>query len=198
MRVCKANRCLRKHRRLGYCDKHSQQIMKHGRLTPNLERKKYMMSDIEFAQWIEDVSVRTENGCLEIPRKYRDKKGYGYVAHQSKHVFTHRFLKEQRHGECPDGMESCHSCNNKSCQNVNHIRWDTRRSNLLDRTKAGANPYEKLDQQKVTSIRNMHRLGSKQRDIASHFGVSPATIYLVVNRKTWKHVPDSSKVVRGG
>ena len=48
----------------------------------------------------------------------------------------------------------------------------------------------RLDPAKVGAIRTCYRAGRSIRAIGRDFGVNPSTIYLVLKRRIWKHVPD--------
>lgn len=91
---------------------------------------------------------------------------------------------------------------NKRC--VNHKNWnrqDNRVSNLewvthaensqhsIHLFKRGDDHYNaKLTAEDVMQIRIRHRFGECSLEIAKDFQMHPFNIYLIINRKTWKHV----------
>lgn len=46
----------------------------------------------------------------------------------------------------------------------------------------------KLTEQDVRVIRELYRMGLRQREIGRHFPVSYVTIFHVVHNKSWRHV----------
>jgi len=53
-----------------------------------------------------------------------------------------------------------------------------------------SHPNAVLDDDKVRKIRALAAAGSKQSAIAAQFGVTQASVSLIVRRRTWRHVPD--------
>jgi hypothetical protein len=52
-------------------------------------------------------------------------------------VRVHRLVLETFVGPCPDGMEACHANGDPADNRLVNLRWDTRRSNNLDRVRHG-------------------------------------------------------------
>lgn len=52
-------------------------------------------------------------------------------------VFVHRLVLETFVGPCPDGMECCHNDGVRTNNHVSNLRWDTRKSNRMDRIEHG-------------------------------------------------------------
>lgn len=53
---------------------------------------------------------------------------------------------------------------------------------------------EKCDNSKLTAgdvieIRRAYRNGETQRSIGKRYGISQVTVFKIVNRRTWPHVP---------
>lgn len=85
----------------------------------------------------------------------------------------------------------------KTDNRVENLEWCTPRQNtwhairtgLHDDQKGAGNYASKLTDEKVRAIRAAHtRKYGAGRALARQFGVSPATISLVVNRKLWSHI----------
>jgi hypothetical protein len=64
------------------------------------------------------------------------EKGYGRINHRvdgrivSK--YAHRLAWEAVHGPIPDGMIVMHTCDNRPCINVEHLRLGTQSENMQD------------------------------------------------------------------
>lgn len=117
------------------------------------------------------------------------KSGYGYLNHKRKFFYAHKFSKEYSLGRTINpGYECCHSCYNKLCVNPDHIREDTRKSNIIDNVLTGSHNTVKLSVEDVKSIRNMAKLGRSDKEIAQDFNVSRRNINDIRNYQSWKFV----------
>ena len=87
-----------------------------------------------------------EKGCwVWVGTKYPN--GYGRFGVFGKNVYAHRFAFEIFNlveGEMPKGLFVCHSCDNPSCVNPEHLWLGTARDNALDREKKGRGGGRKL------------------------------------------------------
>lgn len=122
--------------------------------------------------------------------------------------YAHRISWMVRNGDYfPDGKESCHSCNTRSCCNPMHIRPGTHQENIDDRRLFGK-PYSlrgervanaKLTDDAVQRLWRLHVIGRKsQREIAALLGVSQVAVNHVLNGKTWKHVKIPAFMIEQG
>lgn len=78
-------------------------------------------------------------------------------------------------------------CHNKACVNPIHLREATRSENTLDKHLDGT-MNTTLTAQKVLEIRASNK---SQNDLAIQYGVKRDTISKIVNRITWKHLPEA-------
>lgn len=94
----------------------------------------------------------------------------------------------------PDGMWALHNDGNPANNNISNLRWDTARANSMDRFRHGTASIgskcwnAKLDENKVSSIRELHESGVNRNDIATQFGISKDYVNVIVRRKTWNHL----------
>jgi hypothetical protein len=109
--------------------------------------------------------------------------------------YVHRIILESFIGPCPLGMEACHGDGDVNNNRLSNLRWDTRSSNARDKVRHGTHNrgerhnLAKLTAESVRQIRIKYAAGkSTQQDIADEYGVSVASISLLINRKTWRYL----------
>lgn len=96
-------------------------------------------------------------------------------------------------GLCPEGMEACHGPDFRPINNrLNNLRWDTDRNNQMDRIKSKTdnrgerNGQSKITKNDVIEIKQLHSTNNyTEEQLSNMFGVSKATIYDIVNGRTW-------------
>ena len=135
--------------------------------------------------------VNPQSGCWEWSTTV-DKLGYAHIWVKTKDMLAHRFSYLIHKGD-PAGMCVCHSCDNPSCVNPDHLWLGTRADNNRDkklkgraRGKSGStNGYSKLIEADVLAIRasTLHK-----KELAKRYNVSLAHIYKIQNREGWKHI----------
>lgn len=108
-------------------------------------------------------------------------------------VFAHRAAYDILKGSVPANMCVCHTCDNPSCCNPDHLFLGTHADNRADqkakgRTMVGSKHHgSKLTEADVKKIRSLHGQ-YPHTEIAKQYGVSDRTINVIVSRKRWKHV----------
>lgn len=133
--------------------------------------------------------------CVEW-KKACDSDGYGMRSWHGKSVRAHRVAWMVMNGPIPDGLHVLHSCDNRRCVNVDHLRLGTHQENMRDRaarwrSRGGSlpgesNPNSKLTPRHVKSIRALATKGVSQREIARSYGVSQMTISKILRGETWR------------
>lgn len=126
---------------------------------------------------------------------YKDKDGYGRFRVDGQWVGAHRFVFEMKCGRIPAGMCVCHSCDNPSCVNPEHLWLGTHEDNLRDMAEKGrarcpghkgeSNGRAKLTEEDVRGIR---QLKEPVPLIAKCFGVSEGQIYRIRSGQHWAHI----------
>jgi hypothetical protein len=118
----------------------------------------------------------------------KDKDGYGFFRDKGKNLKAHRVSLAMRLMRPLRGL-ALHSCDNPSCVNPDHLREGNNSMNQIDAVNRGRRTSQKLTADDVTRIREAHLFGASARDLSQAYGVDSASIYSIVNREKWRHVP---------
>ncbi len=137
--------------------------------------------------------VEKVGACWAIPNQ---RNGYSTLqGDDGKTVQAHRASLRLHGVDVPDELPVLHSCDNKWCVNPEHLRVGTHKENVQEAVERGLHPIgarngqAKLNGAKVGEIRSRYAVGDvSQKALAAKYGVSKHTVYMLVNRKTWKHV----------
>lgn len=138
---------------------------------------------------------KNENGCWNwIGGKF--SSGYGAFSIGGKNKLAHRISYLMNTGTITNNMSVCHSCDNPSCVNPEHLWLGTAMDNVQDKIKKGrSNPpagerqwLSKLTGVKIIEIRKKYQSGKfTQKILGDIYGVGQSNISYVIN-KTWKHL----------
>lgn len=168
--------------------------MKKGSKNPNYPKNRKPKQTIPIAErfWAK-VDKRGPDECWNWTAGKSD--GYGSIYGNGTRVRTHRLSYELHFGQIPRGLFVCHSCDNRSCVNPNHLWLGTNADNMADKARKGRgtigvkNPGAKIDEATVLKISAAYRgqIGDITR-IASEFGVGYFTVFNVVHKKKWRHL----------
>lgn len=132
----------------------------------------------------------TETNCWEWTGLI-NKGGYGITHFDGGGRLAHRVSYMIYVGEIPDGLDVCHSCDNRKCINPEHLFAGTRLENMQDAVSKGRQargnklPQTKLTEDAVVEMRTMRESGAKYIDLADKFGVSFSAIAAVITKRTW-------------
>jgi len=143
------------------------------------------------------------NGCWEWQGKLNNC-GYGCLAKiidgNKIEIRAHRLSFEIFKGEIPEGMLVCHTCDNPSCCNPDHLWLGTPQDNTQDMLKKNrgrhrlltsnrrANAAGKLTESQVIEMRELYKNGWSQREIREKFKISQSQVSGILTYKFWKHV----------
>lgn len=135
--------------------------------------------------------------------------GYGIFTRPSgtgpKAVKAHRFSWELVFGPVPAGLFVLHHCDVRNCVRPDHLFLGTIADNNADMRAKGRARYvappprpdyrgEKIPSHRVTeaevpAIRELYAQGESMRRIGVRFGIAQPTVFKIVHRQTWTHVP---------
>jgi hypothetical protein len=131
-------------------------------------------------------------------------KGYGqFHTTKSEVVYNttlaHRFSYWLANGDFDKYLYVCHTCDNPSCVNPNHLFLGTNADNMNDMYSKGRGNVEqktvrgeehgraKLTWEQVREIRQKHSEGGiSQRELGRQYGVDNKAIQAIIQNRTWK------------
>jgi hypothetical protein len=127
-------------------------------------------------------------------------KGYGQfqmgTARQSQMRLAHRISYQLYVDRIPEGIQVCHTCDNRRCVNPEHLFLGTQKDNIQDAMSKGRmilpepkkgelNNANKLTVDQVKLIRES---ADSQRAVARQFGISQRQVGNILHRRQWSHV----------
>lgn len=125
-----------------------------------------------------------------------DKDKYGVIRTKLSHVKAHRVSYELFKGLIPEGLLVCHTCDNPSCVNPNHLFLGTYKDNTQDMIKKGRkfnnkgelSSLSKLTEKQILDIRSRKKYRGLQTDLSKEFNVSFQQISKIIKNQRWKHI----------
>jgi len=124
----------------------------------------------------------------------KDLDGYGFIKQKDGvQLRAHRVSYELHHGLVPPRLYVCHSCDNPSCVNPDHLFAGTPKDNAEDKARKGRsarligslNPMARLAVVDVCAIRSD---GRHREIIAAEYGVSVSHVRDIKTGRRWGHL----------
>lgn len=139
--------------------------------------------------------VKKSEGCWEWLGYKRN--GYGQFWMNGKHYQAHRAAYEFATGSIPSGMCVCHTCDNPSCVNPDHLFIGTHQDNMADRDSKGRLNIQKgsdnsnakltdVDTHNIRSILQHIKRRGISAELAEIYGVNRSAISRVKLNRTYK------------
>lgn len=140
-RTCSIDGCDKPVKNRGWCSMHYARWRTHG---DPMKTKKFFDPDAAI-----QARTRVEGDCTVYTTSH-DHKGYAYIKVQGVLRKVHRYAWERDRGPIPEGAQVDHTCYNKACYNVDHLRLANTAENVRNLNGAKRN-------NKSTGIRNVYR-----------------------------------------
>lgn len=156
-----------------------------------------MISKSAEERFLQNISVNSSNGCWEWTAG-REKTGYGFFTVRSRKFRAHRFSYEMHKGEIPEGLLVCHSCDNPSCVNPDHLWVGTQKDNMEDKVRKGRSSFGELNgaakysAHQVRFIRRTISIYGRKyglnKKLGSRLNIKPCYIGEIARGLVWKKV----------
>jgi hypothetical protein len=126
----------------------------------------------------------------------KNRRGYGKFQLGYKTLVASRYSYEIYKGAIKEGMLICHTCDNPSCVNPEHLWQGTGSDNIKDSFnkcrskgfKGETNSQAKLTEKNVLEIRELFKNNHKVKDIACNYNITKNYCRAICMRTTWKHI----------
>ena len=198
MNICSIEGCGKKVHAAGLCKSHDRRKKLYGDPLIEKQRQYHGLTTAQrFLMRIEKV----ESGCWHWTGSIIEKTGYGQFRMDGRPMVASRASWIIFKGEIPKDDSAhgtqhvLHSCDNPKCVNPDHLFLGNNQKNVDDKLQKGRHRYgisigksntnSKLDEAKVRYIRESSKT---QQELAEEFGMSQASIWAVIARRTWKHI----------
>jgi len=149
----------------------------------------------EKLKFYRKISNPDSNGCMNwLGAKTRN--GYGTLTWNKKPMtLAHRLSYKLHKGSIPENMCVCHTCDNPSCVNPDHLWIGTIAENNQDMVnkdrqhlKKGMRLSSKLTELQIKDIRNKILQGITMVELSKVYGVSDRTINNINSGKLWPSI----------
>jgi len=117
--------------------------------------------------------------------------GYGAFSLNGKAIHAHRAAFILFHGKEPNGMDVCHTCDNRACVNPDHLFLGTRQENMADcitKGRASRRKGKHLLESQVQEIRRLVLSGERIAKVSRATGVAHPIISNIMKGKSYGRI----------
>lgn len=123
----------------------------------------------------------------------KDRAGRGIFPVRGTHHLAYRLSFIFERGPIPEDLMVCHHCDNPGCVNPDHLFVGTHQENMDDKVRKGRQSRPrgdkcgkaKLNWNLVFAMRQSHRQGARQKDLADRYGISQKQVSIIISEKQW-------------
>jgi hypothetical protein len=141
------------------------------------------------------------SGCIEWTGA--TTRGYGRFSigprKGGRMWMAHKWLYEQVHGPVEEGIDVCHTCDNRRCVNIDHLFAGTRKENMEDavrkgrtshvvRVKGETHPLSKLTDAQAKEVRALRLGGASLGFVARLYGISVQQVCRIALNQSRKEI----------
>jgi hypothetical protein len=150
----------------------------------NRNKDPFHLDPVSRCKFLLTRTKTNEKGCL-IWLGSKNKQGYGSAIVSGKVRRVHRVIYEYLVCDVPENMDVCHSCDNPSCINPEHLFLGTVSDNMQDMLRKGRAKFwgkVPLDPLLKEEVRKSVVRGTPKKVIANELKISLQSVYnLCVN-----------------
>lgn len=127
-----------------------------------------------------------KTGLILKPIVHKNAGHLYFFPKKGKRLYIHRAVLQAFVGKCPHEQECRHLDGNSQNNNLDNLKWGTRKQNAQDvirhgRKHFGENaPFSTMSNSDAVKVRSMAKMGLSSREIARKYSVSHTTIQKII------------------
>lgn len=122
----------------------------------------------------------TEKGCL-VWKGFTLDSGYAICNRNGKCTSRHRAIYEAVHGPVAEDRQIHHTCENRACMNVAHLKPCT--------TTEHSREHRRLSNEEVAEIRSRKASGVSAKELAAEYGYAVNSMRNIISANRYSDVP---------